>query len=69
MTKSTSLIQPTSNYRHLLLQPFLDESNPLQEFFPERKWALIVPGAVGVALLMAGTMFVMSVLNAKKKKN
>ena len=52
-----------------MLQPFLEESNQIQEYFPERKWALIVPGAAGVGIFMAGTMFVKSVNDGKKKKN
>ena len=40
-----------------LLQPFVDADNALQQFFPERKWAILLPTVAFVgAVTVAGTL-------------
>jgi dolichyl-phosphate mannosyltransferase polypeptide 2 regulatory subunit len=38
-------------------QPFIDEDHWLQAYFPERKWAILVPTAVGVVILSGTVTF------------
>lgn len=54
------------------LQPMLEADNPLQAYFPERKFALVIPAALLVVAFGIGGLFVAAVLirgAVQKKKS
>ena len=50
------------------MTPFLADDHELQQYFPDRKLGLIIPGVAGVGLLAGIGMFVGNVLAAKAAK-
>jgi dolichyl-phosphate mannosyltransferase polypeptide 2 regulatory subunit len=52
-----------------LLQPFVDADHPLQAYFPERKYAIMVPTIALVSVFaVAGTFIGMVMINSGKKQ-
>jgi len=51
-----------------IVTPFMDPTSPVQDYFADRKYALILPGIGGAGIILAGTSFVSSVMAEKAKK-
>ena len=71
------LLYPLMVYDLFLLplslpQPFVDASHPLQVYFPDRHYAVLIPAVLLVVGIMAITSFISYVLikaQMKKKKS
>jgi dolichol phosphate-mannose biosynthesis regulatory protein len=51
-----------------VVTPFIDPSEPLQAFFPERRWAILLPAYLFVGVLVVAGTFIGSVMIASGKK-
>jgi hypothetical protein len=55
------------------VQPFLEPDHVLQQAFPDRKWAILLPtvafvAALSLASLLGGVLFLKTALGSKKPK-
>ena len=50
------------------VQPFVDADHPFQQYFPERKWAIIIPTLLfALVLTVAGTFVGLVMIKSTKK--
>lgn len=51
------------------LQPFVDAKNDMQQYFPERKWAILIPTILLVGAISVAGTFIGSVMMKSGKRN
>ena len=53
----------------VVVTPFVDADHPLQQYFPERQWAIILPtGAFICVVAAAGTFIGLVMIKSKKRR-
>ena len=52
-------------------QPFFDEDHAVQQYFPDRQWAILIPAVLLVLVLAVASTFIALVMikSGKKKKS
>jgi hypothetical protein len=64
-----SLPPPAPRPRPPRAQPFIDATHPIQDFFPERKYAILLPTAAFVTIIaVAGTFVGCVMIQSGRKK-
>jgi hypothetical protein len=56
--------------RFTCLQPFVDADHPVQTYFPERKWAIMIPTTLFILVLaVTGTFVGLVMIKSGKKRS
>ena len=42
----------------ILFSPFIDDGHPIQKYFPERKWGIVIPILLGIGFLTIALTFI-----------